>query len=75
MSATESWCSENCHCNNVYHNILLNLTVCVCVPPGDSVVVCVNNLGGLSCLEMAVVTRAAVMCLGDNFVDSNVAQS
>ncbi|XP_040039119.2 triokinase/FMN cyclase isoform X2 [Gasterosteus aculeatus] len=31
--------------------------------PGDSVVVCVNNLGALSCLEMAVVTRAAVMCL------------
>ncbi|KAM7366534.1 hypothetical protein PAMP_015968 [Pampus punctatissimus] len=31
--------------------------------PGDSVVVCVNNLGALSCLEMAVVTRAAIMCL------------
>lgn len=28
-------------------------------------VVCVNNLGALSCLEMAVVTRAAVMCLGN----------
>nr|XP_033465686.1 triokinase/FMN cyclase isoform X2 [Epinephelus lanceolatus] len=30
---------------------------------GDSVVVCVNNLGALSCLEMAVVTRAAISCL------------
>ncbi|XP_055053504.1 triokinase/FMN cyclase [Misgurnus anguillicaudatus] len=27
---------------------------------GDSVVLCVNNLGALSCLEIAVVTRAAV---------------
>lgn len=32
---------------------------------GDSVVVCVNNLGALSCLEMAVVTRAAIICLGN----------
>uniref|UniRef100_A0A667YYG6 Triokinase/FMN cyclase n=1 Tax=Myripristis murdjan TaxID=586833 RepID=A0A667YYG6_9TELE len=31
---------------------------------GDNVVVCVNNLGALSCLEMAVVTRAAINCLG-----------
>uniref|UniRef100_A0A667YR64 Triokinase/FMN cyclase n=1 Tax=Myripristis murdjan TaxID=586833 RepID=A0A667YR64_9TELE len=30
---------------------------------GDNVVVCVNNLGALSCLEMAVVTRAAINCL------------
>uniref|UniRef100_A0A3B4FH45 Triokinase/FMN cyclase n=1 Tax=Pundamilia nyererei TaxID=303518 RepID=A0A3B4FH45_9CICH len=30
---------------------------------GDSVVVCVNNLGALSCLEMAVVTRSAIICL------------
>ncbi|XP_070849189.1 triokinase/FMN cyclase isoform X2 [Chaetodon trifascialis] len=30
---------------------------------GDSVVMCVNNLGALSCLELAVVTRAAVICL------------
>uniref|UniRef100_A0A8C4HBE7 Triokinase/FMN cyclase n=1 Tax=Dicentrarchus labrax TaxID=13489 RepID=A0A8C4HBE7_DICLA len=30
---------------------------------GDSVVVCVNNLGALSCLELAVVTRAAIVCL------------
>ncbi|XP_029310771.1 triokinase/FMN cyclase isoform X2 [Cottoperca gobio] len=30
---------------------------------GDGVVVCVNNLGALSCLEMAVVTRAAIICL------------
>uniref|UniRef100_A0A4W6CAQ4 Triokinase/FMN cyclase n=1 Tax=Lates calcarifer TaxID=8187 RepID=A0A4W6CAQ4_LATCA len=30
---------------------------------GDSVVLCVNNLGALSCLEMAVVTRAAIICL------------
>ncbi|KAM6909422.1 triokinase/FMN cyclase [Xenentodon cancila] len=30
---------------------------------GSSVVLCVNNLGALSCLEMAVVTRAAVVCL------------
>lgn len=31
---------------------------------GDTVVLCVNNLGALSCLEMAVVTRAAISCLG-----------
>ncbi|KAF7706318.1 triokinase/FMN cyclase [Silurus meridionalis] len=30
---------------------------------GDSVILCVNNLGALSCLEMAVVTRAAINCL------------
>ncbi|XP_048826989.1 triokinase/FMN cyclase [Brienomyrus brachyistius] len=30
---------------------------------GDTVVLCVNNLGALSCLEMAVVTRAALTCL------------
>ncbi|KAM4713767.1 triokinase/FMN cyclase [Anableps anableps] len=30
---------------------------------GDSVVLCVNNLGALSCLEMAVVTQAAITCL------------
>ncbi|KAM9718362.1 LOW QUALITY PROTEIN: triokinase/FMN cyclase [Menidia menidia] len=30
---------------------------------GDSVVLCVNNLGALSYLEMAVVTRASVICL------------
>ncbi|KAK5875562.1 hypothetical protein CesoFtcFv8_026632 [Champsocephalus esox] len=30
---------------------------------GNSVVVCVNNLGALSCLEMAVVTRATIVCL------------
>uniref|UniRef100_A0A8C3AGM1 Triokinase/FMN cyclase n=1 Tax=Cyclopterus lumpus TaxID=8103 RepID=A0A8C3AGM1_CYCLU len=30
---------------------------------GDSVVVCVNNLGALSCLEIAVVTKAAIVCL------------
>ncbi|KAI4786006.1 hypothetical protein KUCAC02_037408 [Chaenocephalus aceratus] len=29
----------------------------------NSVVVCVNNLGALSCLEMAVVTRATIVCL------------
>ncbi|KAM6959779.1 triokinase/FMN cyclase [Tautogolabrus adspersus] len=33
------------------------------VKSGDSVVVCVNNLGALSCLEMAVVTRATIICL------------
>uniref|UniRef100_A0A3Q3FNV2 Triokinase/FMN cyclase n=1 Tax=Labrus bergylta TaxID=56723 RepID=A0A3Q3FNV2_9LABR len=33
------------------------------VNSGDSVVVCVNNLGALSCLEMAVVTRATIICL------------
>lgn len=30
---------------------------------GDNVVLCVNNLGALSCLEMAVVTRASIVCL------------
>lgn len=33
---------------------------------GDTVVVCVNNLGALSSLEMAVVTRAAIICLGNH---------
>ncbi|XP_041926959.1 triokinase/FMN cyclase [Alosa sapidissima] len=32
---------------------------------GDSVVICVNNLGALSSLEMAVVTRAAISSLED----------
>lgn len=32
---------------------------------GDSVVVCVNNLGALSSLEMAVVTQAAINSLGN----------
>ncbi|XP_059210699.1 triokinase/FMN cyclase [Centropristis striata] len=41
--------------------------------PGDSVVVCVNNLGALSCLEIAVVTRAAIVCLeGGGVVVSRV---
>lgn len=31
-------------------------------------VLCVNNLGGLSCLEMAVVSKAAVHCLGETQV-------
>uniref|UniRef100_A0A672JYY9 Triokinase/FMN cyclase n=1 Tax=Sinocyclocheilus grahami TaxID=75366 RepID=A0A672JYY9_SINGR len=30
---------------------------------GDKVVLCVNNLGALSCLEIAVVSKAAVHCL------------
>ncbi|KAM4537232.1 triokinase/FMN cyclase [Odontesthes bonariensis] len=30
---------------------------------GDGVVLCVNNLGALSYLEMAVVTRASIVCL------------
>ncbi|XP_075884182.1 triokinase/FMN cyclase [Nelusetta ayraudi] len=33
------------------------------IKSGDSVVVCVNNLGALSVLEMAVITRAAIICL------------
>ncbi|MED6263177.1 hypothetical protein CHARACLAT_001799 [Characodon lateralis] len=33
------------------------------VKSGDCFVLCVNNLGALSCLEMAVVTRAAITCL------------
>ncbi|XP_024858021.1 triokinase/FMN cyclase isoform X2 [Kryptolebias marmoratus] len=36
---------------------------------GDSVVLCVNNLGALSCLEMAVVTGAAVTCLESRGVE------
>ncbi|XP_034424757.1 triokinase/FMN cyclase [Hippoglossus hippoglossus] len=36
---------------------------CLPLKPGDNVVVCVNNLGALSCLEMAIVTRAAITCL------------
>uniref|UniRef100_A0A3Q1GJM6 Triokinase/FMN cyclase n=1 Tax=Acanthochromis polyacanthus TaxID=80966 RepID=A0A3Q1GJM6_9TELE len=35
---------------------------------GDTVVLCVNNLGALSCLEMSVVTRAAISCLEDRGV-------
>ncbi|XP_074555226.1 triokinase/FMN cyclase isoform X2 [Halichoeres trimaculatus] len=33
------------------------------VQSGDRFVVCVNNLGALSCLEMAVITRAAIVSL------------
>lgn len=33
---------------------------------GDRVVVCVNNLGALSVLEMSVITRAAIICLGND---------
>uniref|UniRef100_A0A671PBN4 Triokinase/FMN cyclase n=1 Tax=Sinocyclocheilus anshuiensis TaxID=1608454 RepID=A0A671PBN4_9TELE len=35
---------------------------------GDKVVLCVNNLGALSCLEIAVVSKAAVHCLGERGV-------
>ncbi|NXI01094.1 TKFC cyclase, partial [Pachycephala philippinensis] len=34
--------------------------------PGSSVVLVVNNLGGLSCLELGIVAGAAVRCLGSN---------
>ncbi|NXI36004.1 TKFC cyclase, partial [Galbula dea] len=33
--------------------------------PGASVVLVVNNLGGLSCLELGIVAGAAVRCLGE----------
>ncbi|NXS90058.1 TKFC cyclase, partial [Erpornis zantholeuca] len=33
------------------------------LPPGSSVVLVVNNLGGLSCLELGIVAGAAVRCL------------
>ncbi|XP_049603561.1 triokinase/FMN cyclase [Syngnathus scovelli] len=36
---------------------------CLHLRTGDVLVVCVNNLGALSRLEMAVVTRAAILCL------------
>lgn len=32
---------------------------------GDSVVVCVNNLGALSSLEMAVIARATINSMGN----------
>ncbi|XP_076828502.1 triokinase/FMN cyclase [Brachyhypopomus gauderio] len=35
---------------------------------GDRVALCVNNLGALSCMEMAVVTRAAINCLKERGV-------
>lgn len=35
---------------------------------GDKVVLCVNNLGALSCLEIAVVSKAALHCLGETQV-------
>uniref|UniRef100_A0A8C1MAA4 Triokinase/FMN cyclase n=1 Tax=Cyprinus carpio TaxID=7962 RepID=A0A8C1MAA4_CYPCA len=35
---------------------------------GDKVVLCVNNLGGLSCLEIAVVSKVAVHCLEERGV-------
>ena len=51
----------------MYAAILCLNSVCesVFLYAGDGVVVCVNNLGALSCLEMAVVTRAAIICLGN----------
>ncbi|KAG8429230.1 hypothetical protein GDO86_018012 [Hymenochirus boettgeri] len=33
------------------------------VKPGDSVILVVNNLGGLSCLELQIVAGSAVCCL------------
>lgn len=30
---------------------------------GDAVIVCVNNLGALSCLELAIIARAAILSL------------
>ncbi|XP_042566337.1 triokinase/FMN cyclase isoform X2 [Clupea harengus] len=38
------------------------------IKSGDHVVLCVNNLGALSCLEMAVVTKAAISCLEDRAI-------
>uniref|UniRef100_A0A673HN95 Triokinase/FMN cyclase n=1 Tax=Sinocyclocheilus rhinocerous TaxID=307959 RepID=A0A673HN95_9TELE len=35
---------------------------------GDKVVLCVNNLGALSCLEIAVVSKVAVHCLEERGV-------
>lgn len=42
-------------------------TICKCLflNTGDSVVMCVNNLGALSSLEMAVITQAVIICLGN----------
>lgn len=34
-------------------------------------VLCVNNLGALSCLEIAVVSKAAVHCLGETRVSQH----
>lgn len=35
-------------------------------------VLCVNNLGALSCLEIAVVSKAAVHCLGEAQVAQHI---
>ncbi|TFK02333.1 beta-secretase 2 [Platysternon megacephalum] len=43
-------------------------TSCVALEPGASVVLVVNNLGGLSFLELGVVAGAAVRCLEDRGV-------
>ncbi|NXB89782.1 TKFC cyclase, partial [Vidua chalybeata] len=40
-----------------------SLTLSVPHPAGSSVVLVVNNLGGLSCLELGIVAGAAVRCL------------
>lgn len=45
--------------------VVIYWIVCVFLfDSGDALILCVNNLGALSCLEMAVVTRAAIMSLG-----------
>lgn len=50
-----------------YFNCVHLNTICKChlLNTGDSVVVCVNNLGALSSLEMAVITQAVIICLGN----------
>ncbi len=56
------------HHVSLYTEFLMNLNL-ACESffsqTGDSVVLCVNNLGALSCLEMAVVARAAIFDLGN----------
>uniref|UniRef100_A0A672RVM2 Triokinase/FMN cyclase n=1 Tax=Sinocyclocheilus grahami TaxID=75366 RepID=A0A672RVM2_SINGR len=51
---------------------LVRLHECVFKPlfllTGDKVVLCVNNLGALSCLEIAVVSKVAIHCLEERGV-------
>lgn len=42
-----------------------SLTWALCPPTGSSVVLMVNNLGGLSFLELGIIADAAVRSLGE----------
>lgn len=43
-----------------------------CLPTGSSVVLMVNNLGGLSFLELGIIAEAAVRSLGEPHTEGDL---